>query len=182
MDTQQIIRKVKETILKNGNLFLPLLLVEHRDKSISSYPVDFMKRKHTTEVYQQRVFYMGRECGIEHPSNPVVSVAFIAEASIEVTKEGSGPTPFDELNGKDILTISYFDVRIMRGRSRDKMTSTHTNVEIARNESGAIIDLICIPKLSGLEAYDIFLQYFVAGTATASISDAELAEKFTEQG
>jgi hypothetical protein len=171
MDIQQIINDAKETILKDGE-HAPILFAENKEGDVSMF--FFADLPDTTEGRQYALFGLGRKHGIEHPGNPVAHLYFISEAWTSVVLNGQKrkyKRCEDDPNRKECLMIVHLDMNTGK--------STMDTVEMLRDGSGELVDLLRIRTAD--EAHDYLLPYFVAGTASAKMSDAELARKLTGQ-
>lgn len=173
MDIQHIIDTAKEILLKRGD-HPPMLFVEMKSNAIQPYVTEFIgDEKNCTKDKQYALFGVGREHGINHPGNPIQSVVLVSEAWLSITRGEKKPKytiPHEDPNKKEVLIIVQLDMSTGK--------STQTTVEMLRDGSGQLMDLLRMP-MKDYEIYDNLLPYFVAGSASASMSDAELARKLT---
>lgn len=175
MDITYLIETAKATILEQGD-HPPLLFAECKSGSVHPYSVEFVGDKdNTTHHKQVMLFGVGREHGIAHPGNPVISLALISEAWLSITR-GEKPKysiPHEDPNKMEVLIILQLDC------STATLKSTQTTVEMLRDGSGALVDLLTLRPMD--EVHDHLLPYFLAGTISAKMSDAELMRMLTGQ-
>lgn len=158
MDIQSLIDMAKKRLVEDGG-HPPILYAENKDGGVSMFY--FADLPESTFEKQKACFALGREHGIDSPGNPIAHLYFVSEAWTSHNQEYAFPS--DDPERKEALVINS-----MSGETA-KMEGT--TAEILR--TGGAVTVLPVKKLE--EVHNALLFAFMAGVASAKMSDRELA-------
>lgn len=167
MNIQEIADMAKEQLLEMKE-YPPTFFVEFKDKGIGMVIMTWLEE--STQKKAIQFVLAARQAAKENHWNAsnITAICFAVEAWVSKQRRPGGMRPSEDPNRIEALTVMHLQVPSMK--------ITVQNIEMLRDGSGDLVDLLCRPEVN--EAKSSLLPSFLAGIASTKYSDAQLNTLF----